>query len=236
VVAPAILLMGPTATGKSAFATTLAERYDGEIISVDSAQIYRGMDIGTAKPDAALRARIPHHLIDVLAPDDAYSAARFAHDAQAALAGVRARGRVPIVAGGTMLYFKALTEGCLRLPQADAVVRARLDAQALRDGWPALHAELARVDPATASRLAPNDSQRIQRALEVWHTTGSPLSELQGRRRWMRPRWDPRSRWPSFPVIARGCTRRLPTASMRCSPPAWSRNCGRCAVTTRCHP
>jgi len=182
VLAPAILLMGPTATGKSAFATTLAERYDGEIISVDSAQIYRGMDIGTAKPDAALRARIPHHLIDVLAPDDAYSAARFAHDAQAALAGVRARGRVPIVAGGTMLYFKALTEGLSALPEADAVVRARLDAQALRDGWPALHAELARVDPATASRLAPNDSQRIQRALEVWHTTGSPLSELQGRR------------------------------------------------------
>jgi tRNA dimethylallyltransferase len=179
---PAILLMGPTATGKSALATALAERFDGEIVTVDSAQVYRGMDIGTAKPDAALRARIAHHLIDLLTPDESYSAARFVRDAHAAMAVIRARGRVPIVAGGTMLYFKALTEGLSALPEADAAVRASLDARALRDGWPALHAELASVDPATASRLAPNDAQRIQRALEVWHTTGMRLSELQGRR------------------------------------------------------
>ncbi len=180
--APAILLMGPTATGKSALAAALAERFGGEIVSVDSAQVYRGMDIGTAKPDAALRARIAHHLIDILDPTQAYSAARFAADAQAAIDAIRARGRVPILAGGTMLYFKALTEGLSALPQANAAVRAELDARAVREGWPALHVELARVDPATAARLAPTDAQRIQRALEVWHTAGTPLSILQGKR------------------------------------------------------
>ncbi len=180
---PAILLMGPTASGKSALALALAERFGGEIVSVDSAQIYRGMDIGTAKPDAATRARVPHHLIDVIDPTDAYSAARFAREALAAIAAIRARGRVPILAGGTMLYFKALSEGLSALPGADPALRARLDARAAREGWPALHAELARIDPATAARLEPGDSQRIQRALEVWHLAGVPLSSLQGRRR-----------------------------------------------------
>ena len=179
---PVVLLMGPTAAGKSALALALAGRIGGEIVTVDSAQVYRGMDIGTAKPDAATRARVPHHLLDVVAPTDAYSAARFVADARAAIADIRMRGRVPIVVGGTMLYFKALADGLSDLPQADAVLRAALDARAARDGWPALHAELVRVDPATAARLAPTDAQRIQRALEVHALTGTPLSALQGRR------------------------------------------------------
>jgi tRNA dimethylallyltransferase len=179
---PAILLMGPTAAGKSALALALAERLGGEIVSVDSAQIYRGMDIGTAKPDAATRSRVAHHLIDIIDPTEAYSAARFARDALAAIAGIRDRGRVPVVVGGTMLYFKVLSEGLSTLPSADLRTRATLDARADREGWPALHAELARVDPATAARLQPTDAQRIQRALEVWHLVGIPLSALQGSR------------------------------------------------------
>ena len=179
---PAVLLMGPTASGKSALAFQLAQRFGGEIVSVDSAQVYRGMDIGTAKPDAATRAVVTHHLIDIVDPTDAYSAARFAHDAAKAIAEIRARRRVAIVAGGTMLYFKALTEGLSALPQADPSIRARLDARARNEGWPALHAELARIDAVTAARLARNDAQRIQRALEVFELTGRPLSALQGNR------------------------------------------------------
>lgn len=179
---PAVLLMGPTAAGKSALALALAQRLDGEIVSVDSAQIYRGLDIGTAKPDVPTRARVPHHLIDVIDPTEAYSAARFAHEALSAIADIRRRGRVPIVAGGTMLYFKALSEGLSALPPAHPGVRAEIDARAKREGWPALHAELARIDPPTAARLQPTDSQRIQRALEVWQVAGVPLSALQGRR------------------------------------------------------
>ena len=179
---PAILVMGPTATGKSALAEALALAFGGEIVSVDSAQVYRGMDIGTAKPDAATRARIAHHLIDIVEPTEAYSAARFARDARDAIAAIRARGRLPIVAGGTMLYFKALTEGLSTLPPADRAVRDAIDSEARERGWPALHAELARVDAATAQRLATHDAQRIQRALEVYRTTGTPISALQGRR------------------------------------------------------
>jgi tRNA dimethylallyltransferase len=182
VVIPVILLMGPTAAGKSALALALAEKLDGEIVSVDSAQVFRGMDIGTAKPDAATRARVPHHLIDLIDPTEAYSAARFRMDALAAIAAVRARGSTPIVCGGTMLYFKSLTEGLSALPSADANVRAQIDERAAREGWPALHAELARVDPETSARLEPNDAQRIQRALEVWRIAGVPLSKLQRRR------------------------------------------------------
>ncbi|MFO1398050.1 MAG: tRNA (adenosine(37)-N6)-dimethylallyltransferase MiaA [Burkholderiales bacterium] len=174
--------MGPTASGKSALALVLAREFGGEIVTVDSAQVYRGMDIGTAKPSAAERAQVPHHLLDLRDPTEAYSAAQFAADAQQAIAGIRARGRVPIVAGGTMLYFKALTEGLSSLPRADPAVRAEIDAQAAREGWPALHAALARVDPATAARLEPTDAQRIQRALEVHRLAGQPLSELQGQR------------------------------------------------------
>ena len=179
---PVVLLMGPTASGKSALALALGERFDGEIVSVDSAQVFRGMDIGTAKPDQATQARVPHHLIDMVEPTERYSAARFCADAHAAIRAIRARGRLPIVVGGTMLYFKALTEGLSELPHADPRVRAALDDEAARVGWPAMHAQLAAVDPALAARLAPTDAQRIQRGLEVHRLTGTPLSALQGQR------------------------------------------------------
>ena len=179
---PSILLMGPTASGKSTLALELALLLPVEIVSVDSAQVYRGMDIGTAKPDAAARRRVAHHLIDLIDPDQSYSAARFRTDALAAMAEIRARGRIPLLVGGTMLYFKALREGLSTLPQADAELRKELDDRAAVSGWPALHAELARIDPATAARLKPTDSQRIQRALEVYRISGTPLSSLQGAR------------------------------------------------------
>jgi tRNA dimethylallyltransferase len=176
---PAILLMGPTASGKTGLALDIARAVPAEIISVDSALVYRGMDIGTAKPSAALRAEVPHHLIDLLDPAESYSAGRFRRDALAAMEAVRERGRVPLLVGGTMLYFRALLRGLAELPHADAELRAELDREAESRGWPALHAELAQVDPATAGRIDPGDSQRIQRALEVWRLTGRPLSQLQ---------------------------------------------------------
>jgi len=175
-----LCLAGPTASGKSAaalaIATALAPRRAVEIVSVDSALVYRGMDIGTAKPSAAERAAVPHHLIDIVDPAERYSAARFVADAAAAVAAIRKRGNVPLLVGGTMLYFRALFDGLDALPEADLVVRADIDARAVRAGWPALHAELAAIDPTTAARLAPNDSQRIQRALEVHRVSGRPLS------------------------------------------------------------
>jgi tRNA dimethylallyltransferase len=177
-----LCLAGPTGAGKSALAMALARRQREhgaatvEIISVDSAQVYRGMDIGTAKPSAAERAEVPHHLIDLFDPTEAYSAAAFAADAARLAEEIRGRGHLPLLVGGTMLYFKALREGLDVLPAADAALRAALDAEAAARGWPALHAELARVDPATAARLAPNDAQRIQRALEVFRASGRPLS------------------------------------------------------------
>ena len=177
--APAILLMGPTASGKTDLAIRLARMAPAEIISVDSALVYRELDIGTAKPPPALRAEIPHHLVDVLDPTEAYSAGRFRRDALAAMEGARARGRIPVLVGGTMLYFRALLRGLAELPEADLAMRAALDAEGQRRGWPALHAELARVDPDAAVRIRPGDSQRIQRALEVWRLTGTPLSQLQ---------------------------------------------------------
>lgn len=171
--------MGPTAAGKTGLAAELARRLDAEIVSVDSALVYRGLDIGTAKPSPRLRAEIPHHLLDLLDPAEAYSAGRFRRDALAAMEAVRSRGRLPILVGGTMLYFRALQRGLAPLPQADPVLRAALDAEAKRRGWPALHAELERVDPQAAARIRPGDSQRIQRALEVWRLSGVPLSALQ---------------------------------------------------------
>jgi len=175
-----LCLAGPTASGKSAaalaIAAALAPRRAVEIVSVDSALVYRGMDIGTAKPSAAERAAVPHHLIDIVDPAERYSAARFVADANAAIAAIRRRGAVPLLVGGTMLYFKALFDGLDALPEADAGLRADIDARAARAGWPALHAELAAIDPASAARLAPNDSQRIQRALEVHQLSGRPLS------------------------------------------------------------
>ncbi|KPF53116.1 tRNA dimethylallyltransferase [beta proteobacterium AAP51] len=175
----ALCLAGPTASGKTALALALAERVPLEIVSVDSALVYRGMDIGTAKPSAAERAAVPHHLIDILDPLQAYSAARFVAEAQALIEQIQARGRLPLLVGGTMLYYKALREGLDEMPPANPAVRAALDAEAAAQGWPALHAELARVDPATAARLPPADAQRIQRALEVWRVSGRPLSAWQ---------------------------------------------------------
>lgn len=175
---PAILIMGPTASGKTAAAMALADRFPVELISVDSAQVFIDMDIGTAKPDAATLARYPHRLINLITPEERYSAARFRADALAAMAEISAAGRVPVLVGGTMLYFRALLQGLAELPQADAALRAELDAEATRAGWPAMHARLAGLDPVTAARLAPNDSQRIQRALEVCLASGRPMSEL----------------------------------------------------------
>src|SRR5512139_385290 len=178
---PAIFLMGPTASGKTALAVSLVERFPLEIISVDSALVYRGMDVGTAKPDAATLARAPHHLLDIRDPDETYSAAAFCDDARRLMADIVARGRVPLLVGGTMLYFRALLQGLDDLPRADAALRHKLEAAARARGWPALHAELAAVDPLTAARLAPNDSQRIGRALEVFRLTGTPMSALLDR-------------------------------------------------------
>ncbi|HEU0199430.1 MAG TPA: tRNA (adenosine(37)-N6)-dimethylallyltransferase MiaA [Burkholderiaceae bacterium] len=174
----AVLLLGPTACGKSALGLRLAQHVRLEIISVDSAQVYRGMDIGTAKPSTAERARVPHHLLDIRDPRETYSAADFVADATARVAEIRARGALPLIVGGTMLYARALREGLSDLPRADARLRAQLAREAQAQGWPALHARLARVDPATAGRLPPNDSQRIQRALEVYELTGTPMSAL----------------------------------------------------------
>jgi tRNA dimethylallyltransferase len=174
----AIGIAGPTASGKSALALAAARHWPVEIISVDSALVYRGMDIGTAKPTPAERAAVPHHLIDLIDPGAAYSAAQFVADAGRLIAEINARGRTALLVGGTMLYFKALAEGLDAMPPADAAVRAALDLRAAREGWPALHAALARVDPATAARLPPGDAQRIQRALEVWQLSGRPLSSF----------------------------------------------------------
>lgn len=179
---PALAIMGPTASGKSALAMAIAQSLPVEIVSVDSAQVYRGMDVGTAKPNSKERDAVAHHLIDILDPDQAYSAARFAEDARAAMAAIHARGRIPLLVGGTMLYFKALREGLSDLPQADEAIRAQIDAEAAERGWPALHAELAHVDPDSAARLKPNDSQRIQRALEIFRATGRPMSAFLGAR------------------------------------------------------
>lgn len=171
-------LLGPTASGKTAAALALAERLPIEIVSVDSALVYRGMDIGTAKPSREERERVPHHLIDIIDPASAYSAAEFRADTLRLVAKIVARGRIPLLAGGTILYYKALTQGLNALPAAAPELRAQLDQDAAREGWPALHARLADVDAATASRLAPNDAQRIQRALEVFMLSGQPMSAL----------------------------------------------------------
>ena len=175
---PAILLMGPTASGKTKLAAAIADTLPVEIVSVDSAQVYRHMDIGTAKPDRELRARVPHHLIDVIEPHESYSAARFRDDALAVMREITERGNIPMLVGGTMLYFQALTEGLNDLPEADAAVRLIIDTMAEKSGWPALHAELSRADPETAARLEPRDAQRIQRALEIYYITGKTMSEL----------------------------------------------------------
>ncbi|MEK6209126.1 MAG: tRNA (adenosine(37)-N6)-dimethylallyltransferase MiaA [Pseudomonadota bacterium] len=170
--------MGPTASGKTGVALELARHFPVEIVSVDSALVYRRMDIGTAKPDLATRLKVPHHLIDIIDPTESYSAAQFCDDALEAMRGIVERERVPLLTGGTMLYFKALQEGLSDLPAADADIRMVIDAMAVETGWPAIHRELERIDPATAERLDPNDAQRIQRAMEIFYLTGKPMSEL----------------------------------------------------------
>lgn len=177
----AVCLMGPTCTGKTALALRLAERFPLEVVSVDSALVYRGMDVGTSKPSAAERLAVPHHLIDICDPAEPYSAGRFRRDALACIEAIRARRHVPLLVGGTMLYFRALTHGLAPLPEANPGVRAGIDAEARRLGWPALHAQLATVDAAAAARIQPGDAQRIQRALEVWRMTGERISDLQQR-------------------------------------------------------
>ena len=178
VLPPAILLMGPTASGKTAVAIELARRFPVELISVDSAQVFRDMNVGTAKPDAATLAEFPHHLIDLISPEEAYSAARFRNDALNLMGEITARGKVPLLVGGTMLYFKALLQGLAELPQACPETRADIDSQADTHGWPFIHALLREVDPQTAARLHPTDAQRIQRALEVFRLSGRPMSAL----------------------------------------------------------
>jgi tRNA dimethylallyltransferase len=178
----AIALAGPTASGKSAAALAIAREHDAELISVDSALVYRGMDIGTAKPTREERAAVPHHLIDIRDPSQAYSAAEFAQDATRLVAEINARGKLALLVGGTMLYFKALFEGLDDMPPAQPEVRAQIEAEAAARGWPALHAMLQAGDPVTAARLSPNDSQRIQRALEVLRSTGRPISSFHGQK------------------------------------------------------
>ncbi len=175
---PAILLMGPTASGKTAVAAQLATTLPCEIISVDSALVYKGMDIGTAKPDADLLKRAPHHLIDVIEPHESYSAARFRDDALALMREITERGNIPLLVGGTMLYFKALVEGLNDLPEADSTVRLIIETMAEDEGWPAVHEKLRKVDPETAARLEPNDAQRIQRALEIYYLAGRSMTDL----------------------------------------------------------
>ncbi|HTD71981.1 MAG TPA: tRNA (adenosine(37)-N6)-dimethylallyltransferase MiaA, partial [Steroidobacteraceae bacterium] len=175
----AVLLMGPTGSGKTEAAVRLAEQLPLEIISVDSALVYRGMDIGTAKPSSSVRARIPHHLIDIREPAQGYSVGEFTLDVQRAMDDIWSRGRQPLLVGGTMMYFHALTEGIADLPEADLAVRAAIDAKAAQAGWAAVHEELAQVDPQAAARIHMNDQQRIQRALEVHRITGKPITALQ---------------------------------------------------------
>ncbi|HYD33111.1 MAG TPA: tRNA (adenosine(37)-N6)-dimethylallyltransferase MiaA, partial [Methylophilaceae bacterium] len=175
---PAIFLMGPTASGKTGLAVELVQHFPLELISVDSALVYRGMDIGTAKPDGEVLARAPHHLIDIIDPTASYSAAQFRKDALQLMEDITALGKIPLLVGGTMLYFKALQGGLSDLPEANAEVRIRLEDEAATLGWPALHTRLAEVDPETAARLEKTDAQRIQRALEVWELSGQPMSTL----------------------------------------------------------
>ena len=187
---PAILIMGPTASGKTAVSMALADRFPVELISVDSAQVFIDMDVGTAKPDRETLARYPHRLIDLITPEQRYSAAQFRRDALATMAEVTAAGKVPLLVGGTMLYFRTLRDGLAELPQADAALRAQIDAEAAENGWPAMHAKLAAIDPETAARLHPTDSQRLQRALEICTLSGRKMSELLAESETEKPPYD----------------------------------------------
>lgn len=187
---PVVCLMGPTASGKTDVAVQLLERFPFDIVSVDSALVYRGMDIGTAKPDANMLERAPHRLIDIRDPEDAYSAGAFVRDARAAIAAIHASGRVPLLVGGTMLYFRALIDGIAELPAADAGTRAEIDAEAQEIGWTAMHTALAEIDPQAAARIDANDRQRIQRALEVFRLSGRSLSDWHAEASAVQPKFD----------------------------------------------
>jgi tRNA dimethylallyltransferase len=207
---PVPLILGPTGAGKTDLALRLAAKYPIEIVSVDSAMVYRGMDIGTGKPSRAVLERFPHHLVDILDPSQPYSAGQFVRDAQQAIVAIRGRGKLPLLVGGTMLYFRALRRGLADMPSADLEIRQEIDAEAMRDGWPALHARLASIDAATASRIQPNDGQRIQRALEVHRLTGKTLSELHAQTRPVDPAmkfvafaWSPQDRESLYDAIER---------------------------------
>lgn len=194
---PVVVLTGPTGAGKTQLALELAARQPVELINMDSAQVYRGLDIGTAKPDAATRAQVVHHLIDIRDPAQSYNAGEFVRDAQACIQDVHQRGRVPVLVGGSLLYLRALRRGLASLPEADAAVRQSLEARAAKQGWAALHAELARVDPTAAARIHANDAQRIQRALEVYQLTGRPISSLQSDTQGL----DGAYRWLAFALV-----------------------------------
>ncbi len=212
---PAIFLMGPTASGKTGVAVELVRQLPVELISVDSALVFRDMDIGTAKPDTATLARAPHHLIDILNPTEAYSAAAFRHDALRLMHDITRRGKIPLLVGGTMLYFKALREGLSDLPPSDPAARAALDAEIALHGIEHLHSELAKVDADTAARLKPGDTQRIQRAMEIYRITGKPMSAMIGRQQNATlPIASSRSR--SSPLTAHNSTPASQRASMRC--------------------
>lgn len=199
-----VALMGPTASGKTALAIDWAQRFGGEIVSVDSALVYRGLDIGSAKPDAAERAGVPHHLIDIREPGQAYSAGEFAVDARAAVEGVLARGRLPLLVGGTGLYFRALLGGLSAMPASDPGIRADIEAEAAARGWSALHSDLARADPEAAARIRPSDPQRITRALEVLRASGRPISA------WQRdPPLSPRPPWRVLKLVLAPAERAL---------------------------
>ncbi len=192
---PVVLLMGPTASGKTELAVALARHFNGEIISVDSSLVYRGMDIGTAKPSLEIRAQIPHHLIDILDPVQSFSAGQFRRQAIKLIEAIRQSGKLPILAGGTMLYFHGLLGGLAQLPVADVQVRAEIDLEARRLGWRVMHQQLAEIDPQSAARIHPNDTQRIQRALEVYRVSGKPLTEwIEGNRKTTFP-------YPKIPLV-----------------------------------
>jgi tRNA dimethylallyltransferase len=199
-VGPIIALMGPTAAGKTDLALDWAKKFPVEIVSVDSAMIYRGMDIGTGKPEPEVLRQIPHHLVDIREPSESYSAGQFVRDAKVCIADIRSRGKVPLLVGGTMMYFRSLIQGIAELPEGDVTVRTVIDQEAAQKSWPSMHAELAQIDPQAAKRIMPNDAQRIQRALEVYRITGQTLSALhaqqsqQGSERYFALAWSPADR------------------------------------------
>ena len=223
--APLLCIAGPTASGKSAAARAIAQRWPVEIINVDSATIYRGMDVGTAKPTAQERSEVTHHLLDILDPADSYSVATFRRDALQCVRDIQSRGNLPLLVGGTMMYFKALRDGLNDLPAANPDIRKALEASAAAEGWPAMHAKLKTIDPITAQRLSPNDSQRIGRALEIWQISGQPMSALLGA---TQPADEPVATITSSLLSAVCYTHASQSALIKCLTSACSQRCRLC--------